>query len=922
MKPIKLTMAAFGCYAERQEIDFALLGEEGIYLITGETGAGKTTIFDAITFALYGEASGDAREPVMLRSKYAEPSAETYVEFHFSYHGKEYRVKRSPAYERAKQRGDGTTTQQAEAELELPDRMIGRLTDVNKKIIEILGLSRDQFMQIAMIAQGEFRKVLFASTEERMEIFRRIFSTDNYKKFQERVKKDASSLSSEIKGQKDSYGFSLGNVIIPDDDIDAAQKLTEAKSGVQSPADSLEWLTGLITADRESLTARSGELDELVKKLGEINQRLGQAEQDKKARASLKAATDRLPDEKITRDEAEKALSVEKAKQPEVETITAQIASVQESLPKYQQLQALIDTLKANAERLESEKQKVSDLTEKQEKDSEVIKTAKAELKTLEDVAAIVEGLNGKKNTLTTRQTSLATLQTSLGVYAGLLEDLRLAQEDYTAKGKASNELREKYEQLNKAYLDEQAGVLAAELQDGEPCPVCGSTEHPIPAALTGDAPTKAALDKAKKDAGKAEKETAGASGDASKLKGQADAKKEEIQTNATSLLGEMEFDSIPAALTEAIGAVAAELSEVSEKLDAQNKRASRKKALDEQLPELEKALDKTVNDLGAAKTEVATLTTQIDSDTKQRDKQATELKFKSEAEAAAEIDALGVKKKAFEGALSATQKAFDTAKKKADSTTTEIETIQKQLADTAPLDYDAIKSEKEAAEVTQKTLTAAKESLSTRVSTNQTAWNGMKKAADALTDLEARYKWLKELSDTANGDITGKAKIKLETYIQAAYFDSIIRRANMRLLQMSNNQFELVRRSEGGKQGQSGLDLNVIDHVNNTERDARTLSGGESFIASLSLALGLSDEIQSNAGGIRLDSMFVDEGFDSLDETKLAQAMQALVGISQANRLIGIISHIAGLEENIEKKIVVAKERGGGSKATVHTFA
>jgi exonuclease SbcC len=918
MKPVKLIMSAFGCYADKQEIDFKLLGDEGIYLITGETGAGKTTIFDAITFALYGEASGDTREPVMLRSKYAVPSAETYVEFYFAYHGKDYRVKRSPTYERAKQRGEGTTIQQTEAELELPDRTIGRLSEVNKRIEEILGLTRDQFVQIAMIAQGEFRKVLYAKTEERMEIFRRIFSTDNYKKFQERVKKDVGGLWTDVKEQKDSYGYSLGNVTIPNDDVDAAQKLAEAKSGVLNPADSLEWLAGMIAEDRVSLKVKSEVLDDLGKKLGEINQRLGQAEQDKKARASLKTATDRLPDEKIALDEAEKSLAAEKGKQPEYEAVKAQIATLQESLPKYKQLQALIDSIKGNAEKLKVEEQKVIDLSEKQGTDGEAVKAAKAELKTLENVAALVEGLNGKRTELTTRQKSLTALQTALGVYDALLDDLRLAQEDYTAKGEVSGGLRETYENLNKAYLDEQAGVFASELKDGEPCPVCGSTEHPVLAVLTGNAPTKAALDKAKKDAEKAEKETATASGDASKLKGQAEEKKKEITLTTTTLLGELEFDAIPKALTAAIGTVTAELSDVDEKLKDQKKRATRKEELEKQIPELEKALDKTVADLGTAKTAIATLTTQIDSDTKQCDKQAAELKFKNEAEAYAKMEALGVEKKAFEDALSAAQDAFDKAKAKTDSTTTEIETLQKQLVGTVPLTYDEIKVEKEAAEETQQTLTKEKESLSARVSANQTAWNGMEKAAKALVDMMARYKWLKELSDTANGDITGKAKIKLETYIQAAYFDSIIRRANIRLLQMSNTQYELVRRSESGRQGQSGLDLNVIDHINNTERDARTLSGGESFLASLSLALGLSDEIQSNAGGIRLDSMFVDEGFDSLDETKLEQAMQALVSISQANRLIGIISHVAGLDEKIEKKIVVTKERGGGSKAVV----
>jgi len=918
MKPIKLIMSAFSCYAEKQEIDFTLLGDEGIYLITGDTGAGKTTIFDAITFALYGEASGDDREPKMLRSNYAGPAAETFVEFFFTYHGKDYRVKRSPTYERAKRIGEGTTTQQTDAELELPDRTIGRLTEVNKKIEEILGLTRDQFVQIAMIAQGEFRKVLHSSTDERMEIFRRIFNTDKYKKFQDRVKRDTGNLASEIKGQKDSYGFYIDSIIIDNCDFEVTQKLSEAKTGMLNADEALEWLMTLIEADREAFAANSNTLGELTEKLGDINQRLGQAEQDKKARVSLKVATDRLPTENATFEATQKALDAEKAKQPDYEVIKAQITSIQESLPKYQQLQALIDAIKENSEKLELEKQKVVELTEKQKTDDEVLKAAKAELKLLEDVAAIIEGLNGKKNTLTTRKSALATLHTSLGVYNGLLEDLRLAQEDYATKEKLSRKAREDYEHLNKAYLDEQAGVLAAELQEGEPCPVCGSTEHPSLAVLSGQAPTKTALDKAKKDAEKAEKETADASSDASKLKGQAETKKDEIIATAMSLLGEITFDAITLALTEAISAVTKELSEVEEQLVIQGERAVRKERLEAEIPVRETTIKQTGDDLSTATTAVATLTTQVDNDTKQREKQAAELKSKSEAEANAEIVALGVKKKALEDALTAAQTAFDIAKNKAAGTATEIETLKKQLAGIEPLDYEAIKAEKEATEKTQQDLSAANQKLSTRQSTNQTAYNGMEKATKALFSMEAYYKWLKELSDTANGDIAGKAKIKLETYIQAAHFDSIIRRANMRLLQMSNTQYELVRRSESGKQGQSGLDLNVIDHVNNTERDARTLSGGESFIASLSLALGLSDEIQSNAGGIRLDSMFVDEGFDSLDENKLAQSLQALVSISQANRLIGIISHVTGLDEKIDKKIVVTKERSGGSKAAI----
>ena len=918
MKPLKLTMSAFGCYSAKEEIDFTLFGDEGLYLITGDTGAGKTTIFDAITFALYGESSGDSREPGMLRSKYAESDAETSVEFIFTYHGKTYRVKRNPAYERLKQRGEGTTMRQTDAELDLPEgRTITRVREVDAKIIEILGITRNQFVQIAMIAQGDFLKVLHASTEERMEIFRKIFYTDKYKAFQDRVKRDANTLAADIKTQKDGYNFSLGNVQA-NEDIAVIEKLDEAKSGLLSFDETIDWLENLIDADRETAKTNSSALDEFNDKLGEINQRLGQAERDKKARISLQSAKDRLPIEETALGEAEAALTAIKSKQQENDLIKVQIAEIQSTIPKYQQLQTLIDTVNANTGKLEIEKKNVIDLTEKQESDTNALQVAKDELKTLEDVAAITEALNGKKATLTTRQNNLNALRDSLTAYSELLETLTTAHDDYLTKAGHSGHLRDEYDLLNRAYLDEQAGVLAAELHEGDPCPVCGSTVHPILAALSGKAPTKAELDKAKKAAEKAEKDTADSSGVANNLRGQSDTKKKEIITTANNYLDSVDFDIIPSALSEANSIVASEISDIDGQLSEQSTRSSRKVKLEEELPLLETALVETNEGLQKSTTAVATLGTQIKSDSKQRDERAAELKFKSETEANAEITALGAKKSVFDDTLSAAQTTFDDAKEKANNTATEIETLQGQITDSEPLDYDVTLEEKTTTENAQRDLIKQNQQVSTRQSTNQTALNGMIKAAELLSAMEARYKWLKELSDTANGDITGKAKIKLETYIQAAYFDSIIARANLRLLQMSNMQFELKRRGESSKQGQSGLDLNVIDHGNGTERDARTLSGGESFIASLSLALGLSDEIQSNAGGIRLDSMFVDEGFDSLDDTKLAQAMQALVSISQANRLIGIISHVAGLDEKIDKKIVVTKERGGGSKAVV----
>lgn len=917
MRPLTLTMSAFGCYAGKQIVDFERLGKEGLYLITGDTGAGKTTIFDAITFALYGETSGNNRKAEMLRSKYANAKDETYVEFSFQYHEKVYRIKRNPPYTRAKQRGEGTTEEKADAELHMPDGLtVTKQRDVNAKVVEILGIDREQFVKIAMIAQGEFLKVLHATTEERIEILRKIFYTDAYKLFQDRVKSDASKQVASIKEQERAYEYSLGNIKVDANDIEATQKLSDAKAKLFTADEVIEWLKQIISSDTDTFAANKELLTAVGNKLAEINQRVGQAEQDKKARSAMQAAGERLPIEVKVCNEAEIALNAEKMKLPEYEAVKVQIAEIETSLPKYQELQSLIDLIKADEEKLVVETKKILDLEKDQTDNAAALEAAKAELKTLSDTEVITETLLGKQVVLNTRYTSLDALKTSLADYNRLLFNYKAAQSDYTAKSEISRTKRLEYESLNKAYLDEQAGILAAELQDGHPCPVCGSTEHSAPATLSGNAPTKSVLDEAKKTAETAEADTTSASNQSSSLKGQSGTKRDEVATLATTLLGEIAFDDISTALGAALTSVKIEKSEVAEALVEQEKRVLRKKMLDESLPTIEKNIATAAEELGKAKEQVAALATLIEANNKKRTERTAELKFKNEADAKAEKISLKRKQKVYEDALQAAQAAFDTAKAKVAATETEMQTLTAQLADTKPLDLSALTQEKETVEGTQRSLNAANQAIGTRKSTNETSLNAIIKTSKTILELKTRYQWLKEISDTANGDVVGKEKIKLETYVQAAYFDRIVSRANLRLLQMSNSQFELKRRGTSGKQGQSGLDLNVIDHYNGTERDAKTLSGGESFIAALSLALGLSDEIQENTGGIRLDSMFVDEGFDSLDDTKLSQAMQALMSISQTNRLIGIISHVSGLEEKIDRRIVVKKTPTGGSRA------
>lgn len=891
----------------------------GYFLITGDTGAGKTTIFDAITFAIYGETSGDNRKADMLRSKYAQENAETYVEFSFQYHDKRYFIRRNPTYVRAKQRGEGTTEEKADAELHLPDgSIVTKLRDVNSKIEEILGINREQFVQIAMIAQGEFLKVLHASTDDRIEIFRKIFNTDAYKTFQDRVKKETIGLATEIKEQKRGYDYSLGNIQVDVTDDENTQKLSNAKSGLVLADDVIAWLTQMIAADGEAYSANERQLEEIIIQLAEINQRFGQAEQDNKAHYALKAAQERLPSEKTAQYEAETALNAEKVKQPEYESLKSRISELERSLPKYLELQNLVDAIKMNEEKLAVNNQHVQDMQKKQDLDAAALETAKVELKSISDAEAKVETLRSQQGKLIAKQNSLGALTSLLISYDKLLSALKAAKDDYTEKSTVALTERDKYEALHKAYLDEQAGILAEELKDDQPCPVCGSTEHPAPAVLSVKAPTKAVLDETKKVAETAESDMTAASSLASNLNGQSGSKRDEITTTAMTLLGDTPFDNIPVVLESALVEVKLDLAGVSEQLAEQEKRVARKKELDEDIPTSEINLVMVGKAIGQAKEQIAALTAQVDADCKTKDKQAMELKYKNEVDAKAEISTLKSKKIKYEDALQTAQAEYDKAKTKVDGTTTEIQTLLTQLSDATPLDLDALKQQKNIADDKQRAMSERNRIVNTRKSANQTALNAIIKTAKTITEIEARFKWLKEISDTANGDISGKEKIKLETYIQAAYFDRIIARANIRLLQMSNSQFELKRRDTSGKQGQSGLDLNVIDHYNGTERDAKTLSGGESFIASLSLALGLSDEIQSNAGGIRLDSMFVDEGFDSLDDTKLSQAIHALASISQANRLIGIISHVTGLDEKIGRKIVVTKDRTGGSRAEI----
>lgn len=513
----------------------------------------------------------------------------------------------------------------------------------------------------------------------------------------------------------------------------------------------------------------------------------------------------------------------------------------------------------------------------------------------------------------------LRELELAADAYQKLLCESEAARRSYRNAARAAEAAARDYLIKNRAFLDEQAGILAAALSDGEPCPVCGSREHPFPAVLSARAPTEAELKRAKQSSDALQSEAERLSAEAGRLSGQADAKGTELEERAKALLGEGTLETLPARLSDRIRQAAAEEAELQVRLQKAREAAGRRTGLEGKLPELEKTLLETGEALTGCLSAQAGLDAELAGLAQSEEQLKKGLTFESRAQALAEIAALEQRKKTMEDTLSAAEKTGEELGRRAAALEASAHTLEEQLKGAAEIDLESLTAKKEALSARRTELENAGVRIATRLDRNSGLLQNLRTRAGSLTAAEQRLAEAKSLSDTANGNLGGKEKIMLETYVQMRCFDRIIARANTRLMLMSGGQYELLRREEPeNRQSQSGLELDVIDHYNGTVRSVNTLSGGESFEASLSLALGLSDEIQSSAGGVRLDTMFVDEGFGTLDEESLNQALRALAGLSQGSRLVGIISHVPELKKKIDRQILVTKEKTGGSRVEI----
>ena len=516
MRPLNLTMSAFGPYAGQTTVDFSVLGTSGLYLITGDTGAGKTTIFDAITYALYGEASGESRESSMLRSKYAAPETPTFVELTFLNGGKAYTVRRNPEYTRPKTRGTGTTVQKADAELTMPDgRIITKARDVTAAVTDIVGVDREQFARIAMIAQGEFRKLLLAQTDERKAIFRQIFHTGQYQALQNRLKEEAAALDRQCGELEAGLRQAAGSIR-----CDAPETLPDA---LDTDA-LLAALDTLLHADEAALTQAQAEHTETETQREQVLSDLGKAEALEAARGKLAEAESAWTEAQAEMKAAQAALDTATASQPEIQSRRQDITRLEDALRRYEQLDTLRAQAEAERKRLAQKRSDLDAARARTDAAAKALETARGKLSAQPKLAVAAAQTGHAQDAAAQRCAQLAALETQRQQCAELETALTAAQAEYQKAAEAAQAALAHYGAQNRAYLDAQAGILARTLVPGQPCPVCGATEHPCPAAAPEQAPDAAALKRALSDSDRAQKTAAERSAQAAGLRGQLDA--------------------------------------------------------------------------------------------------------------------------------------------------------------------------------------------------------------------------------------------------------------------------------------------------------------------------------------------------------------------------------------------------------------
>ncbi|HIU10570.1 MAG TPA: SMC family ATPase [Candidatus Avidehalobacter gallistercoris] len=928
MRPLALELSAFGPYAGRVQLDMAALGENGLYLICGDTGAGKTTLFDAISFVLFGEASGDAREAVWLRSKYAAADVPTYVKMTFAYRGEIYRAERNPEYMRPAHRGDKLVPERANAALEFPDgRLISGARQVTQAVEQLLGLDRQQFARIAMIAQGDFMKLLLADTQERGEILRRLFDTGRYARLQERLSREANLAREEYELRKQAMLAAASGL-----QYDEGSELAEQAAGWRESGGNaeIEPLIQTIAAQNKIDANEDKQLaaaeEKLNDKLALLNQRLGQAEQvelDKKALAEREKEMQNLQE-----DERRLAAAYQVCMEtrPKREELLDRVRKLSDQLPLYQEYEQALTDFHAADKHLSEVRQELASQSKAQESLTARLDECNRELAGLADVDKRLGDLALQHNQAKAAKDTLSNWADKAAALWSDWQNLGDLRQKFQAKNTTYLQAQSDFRAAEQAFFAAQAGWLARELSDGLPCPVCGATDHPSPAELPEQAPAEqyvkelsAGLEKLHAEVtslmerGKTEREHFDAELAAA------------AEQTARLIAGDP-----PAANTDSLAAwqgrimaALAEQQQTAEALAAAEKSLRQTAARRDELQALQPKLAEEVQTLAAVilrlTEEQAAAKTRTESAVKLAAEKKAKLQYADQAELRKAIQNAGEEAEKLANAEQQAEKNLQVCRTKLAAAASAKEVLTARLAKAPQEDSAALQQQADEIGAARQALITRQRHIAGRLEQNTRQAAKLRREAAQGKAAAEHWSSVSALAAAAGGNLSGRERLLFETYIQQTYFDRIIVQANQRFAAMTDGQYEMVRRGEAfNRKSRSGLELDVIDHYNGTSRPVKTLSGGEAFKASLSLALGMADVIQMNAGGVQLDAMFVDEGFGSLDERSLQQAVRILAGLSGGKRLVGIISHVGGLKDQIDKQIVVTKKRVGGSDVKI----
>lgn len=899
MRPVRLTLSAFGSYAKETTIDFTRI-KNGLFLIAGDTGSGKTTIFDGICFALFDQSSGGKREATDMRSQYAEPDIPTFVDFTFSYGGEIYRIKRNPRYERISKRKDKdgnlkTTVELPSVELTLPDGTLfrGKVKETNEKIVEILGVDADQFTQISMLAQGEFMKLLQAPSNKRKEIFGRIFQTKIYRQLQEELKNRA----------KQSYGE------VEDNRKYIEQELKNIK-GQEEPLLFQETATEELVGKIETLVQNGKKQEKEIKEALKQNEK---CQEEKNAMLSAGIEINRAFKQLLASYDEQKQLLREEGQQQENKRILQEsqkallVSKEEDKLKEAEKSLYAIQTKKQKVEEAFFKAKQQEEVLEKEKEDA-LQKQKEEEPKMLEelirlkDMIPLYEQANLGKITLKKLQQEVSVLQKALDErrtkQAEQQEKLILLHQEVTRSLK-------EYQDANDSFIAEQAGILAQKLCDDMPCPVCGSVEHPHKAALSEKAVSESEVNRRKQEWMTQDEKERKLAAFLQDMQGQMEKDALKLQEMQVNLEKEKQ---------EQIKREAQLVYQTKEEAEKQIER------LTQEQKKLQLRCEQTQKEWISIKEKLKMLAGE------QKSLSEQELQIKETYQVLEEsfdrirkeqgfltVEAYFHAKRTSEQmeSLANEMQHFHDRKLRNEEARKQLEVQTKDREET---DIDGLQEEMQVLTAHKKELDARYKDCYTNNRRNEEALQTITELLTKRSKLVQTYILYSNLDKTANGNLSGTAKMDFQTYMQRQYFEKMIHEANRRLIKMSSNQFILQCREldKLGTQGAVGLDLDVYSLVTDKTRDVKTLSGGESFMAALAMALGMADVMQNTAGKIKLDTMFVDEGFGSLDDESRREAMSILMELAGDKRLVGIISHVSELKEQIEQKLVVEKTDRG----------